>query len=81
MKLLRKSGGSHFFDSLQPSLRGWLLSCEICAQTVHRQILIEAKSKPRAAAFKPVVWPAARLRCTSVFASGENLGAGRIHFA
>ena len=29
----------------------------------------------------PAFWPAALLRRTSVFAFGENLGAGRIHFA
>ena len=29
----------------------------------------------------PAFWPAARVRRTSVFASSENLGAGRIHFA
>ena len=44
-------------------------------------ILPKAKSKPRVAASKPAIWPAARLRCTSVFPYGENLGAGRIHFA
>ena len=30
---------------------------------------------------QPAFWPAALLRRTSVFAAGENLGAGRIHFA
>src|SRR5699024_6383490 len=29
----------------------------------------------------PAFWPAALLRSTSVFAFGENLGAGRIQFA
>ena len=29
----------------------------------------------------PAFWPAAQVRRTSVFASGENLGAGRIYFA
>ena len=29
----------------------------------------------------PAFWPAVLLRRTSVFARGENLGAGRIHFA
>ena len=32
-------------------------------------------------ATKPAFRPVALLRRTSVFASGENLGAGRIHFA
>ena len=41
------------------------------------QIQIEAS----AAASNPAFRPAALLRRTSVFASGENLGAGRIHFA
>ena len=30
---------------------------------------------------QPAFWPAALLRRTSVFAAGENLGAGRIYFA
>jgi len=30
---------------------------------------------------QPAFWPAALLRRTSVFAAGENLGPGRIHFA
>ena len=72
--------GGAALGAAEPKMKGHPFGCPFILEGVVK-IDIFSFGPVTINATQPAFWPAARVRRTSVFAPGENLGAGRIHFA